>query len=73
MRNPVSIVCLIATIMVVGHVAGSSRPAPQNGSTQMDPISMVIIFKDGHEKTFSMADISRVEYRAWDEEQFFLG
>jgi len=44
-------------------IAGSSAVhAQKTKSDSTDPTSLVITFKDGHQQTFLMSDISRVEY-----------
>src|SRR4029077_15352187 len=39
------------------------RPVHQSEPAAKETTSIVIVFKDGHQQTFAMADIARVEYR----------
>jgi predicted dehydrogenase len=52
---------VIGTLVIATAVHGAS-PNPQS-APKNDQTSMVIVFKDGHQETFSMAEIARVEYR----------
>lgn len=54
MRSLTFIVLLIAT---VGAVAVAAKPSPADEQN-----SIVIIFKDGTQKKFPMADIARIEF-----------
>src|SRR5947209_16257636 len=54
MRSLTFVILLIAT---VGAVAAAARPAPAEEQN-----SIVIVFKDGTQKTFAMADIARIEF-----------
>ena len=62
MRSLVSIVWVIGTSVLFAHSA-NPRLTPQKESTSIDPTSIVIVFKDGHQETFAMADIARIEYK----------
>ena len=62
MRSLVSIVWVIGTFVLFAHSA-NPRLTPQKESTSIDPTSIVIVFKDGHQETFAMADIARIEYK----------
>jgi len=53
MRSVVSIIFALATLS-----AGLVLPVAAD-----DTHSLVIVFKDGHQQTFSMADIARIEFR----------
>ena len=57
MRNLVRIVWVLG-IFVTG--AGAATPRPQ--STPQKGTSIVITFKDGHQQSFLMEDIARIEY-----------
>jgi len=75
MGNIAKSACILGTVVLAASV--SARPAPQNEPTSKEPTSIVITFKDGHQETFPMADIARVEYRdAVDStlgQDYFLG
>ena len=60
MRSLLTIV--IGTFVLSAHSANPPL-TPQKGPTSIDPISIVILFKDGHQETFAMADIARIEYK----------
>lgn len=60
MHNPLKILGVLAILLATVQGASPVRgAAPQN-----DPTSIVITFKDGHQQTFLMADVARVEYRS---------
>lgn len=62
MRCLASIVWVIGTFVLFAHSA-NPRQTPQKEPTSIDPISIVIVFKDGHQEAFAMADIARIEYK----------
>lgn len=58
MRKIASVVCIAGTLTFAAFAASSkSKPASEDEHN-----SIVIVFKDGHQQTFSMADISRIEF-----------
>jgi hypothetical protein len=60
----IRIVSAIGALVLAAYGANPNpRPLPQDKKAASDPTSIVIIFKDGHEETFAMSDIARVEYR----------
>jgi hypothetical protein len=64
MRKLASVVWIIGALVVEAHGANlNPRPAQQSEPAAKETTSIVIVFKDGHEQTFAMADIARVEYR----------
>ena len=75
MESITKLICVLGTCVLAASV--SARPAPQNEATSNEPTSIVITFKDGHQETFTMADVARVEYRdAVDStlgQDYFLG
>jgi hypothetical protein len=59
MRNPVKIVWALAIFALAAYAANPNpQSAPQNG-----PTSIMIVFKDGHQESFLMADVARIEFR----------
>jgi len=62
MRTLIGVI-LIMGLFVLSAQGADHHLAPQKASTSIDPVSIVIIFKDGHEETFAMADVARVEYK----------
>ncbi|HEY1464560.1 MAG TPA: hypothetical protein VGF44_14180 [Terriglobales bacterium] len=54
MRNLTKIICVLAIFLLPAWAAPKTKPADDN--------AIVIIFKDGHQQSFSMADISRIEF-----------
>jgi len=59
MRNLAGVVCLLGILVATVHGASPNpQSAPQN-----DSASVVITFKDGHQQSFLMTDIARIEYR----------
>ena len=75
MENITKLICVLGTFVLVAGV--NARPAPKSVQTSKETTSIVITFKDGHQETFPMADIARVEYRdAIDStlgQDYFLG
>jgi len=67
--NIANYACFLGTLVLAAGL--SARPAPQSDPASKEPTSIVITFKDGHQETFPMADIARVEYR--DEVDSSLG
>jgi hypothetical protein len=53
MRKRFPKLCVVFSILIVGAVASAT------GET-----SLVIVFKDGHQQTFSMSDVSRIEFKS---------
>jgi len=59
MRNQLAVVTLVGVLVAGAHGATKKvASAPLDGQS-----SIVIIFKDGHQQSFSMLDISRIEFR----------
>ena len=59
MRNLIKLVLVVEALVVAAQGASPNpQSAPQNEQT-----SIVITFKDGHQQSFLMADIARVEYK----------
>jgi len=61
MRNISKSAFVLGTLVLTACL--SARSATHNESPSKEPTSIVITFKDGHQETFPMADIARVEYR----------
>jgi len=60
MRNQLAVVAFVGIL-----AAGVHGAAKKAASTPLDgQSSIVIIFKDGHQQSFSMLDISRIEFQA---------
>ena len=58
MRKIIAFVCIVGALTFAAFAASSkSKPASED-----DHNSIVIVFKDGHQQTFPMADISRIEF-----------
>jgi hypothetical protein len=56
---------LFKVVFAVGTLVLATRgatPSPQSAG-QTEPTSIVITFKDGHQQSFLMADIARIEYK----------
>ena len=53
---------LSAAIFAIAVFAGMRIVSPAQTSAAHGPDSIVIVFKDGHTKSFSSADVSRVEF-----------
>ena len=70
---------LIKIASALGILAAIAYPAyPQKAKPASDgPTTLVITFKDGHQQTFSMADIAHVQYvgesDAYLAPEYFLG
>jgi len=60
MRNQLAVMALIG-ILVAGAQGATKKAAaaPLDGQS-----SIVIVFKDGHQQSFSMLDIARIEFQA---------
>lgn len=56
MRNLIGIACILGIVALPAFAAPKSNPAPKSGDT------IVIVFKDGHQQSFSMEDIARIEF-----------
>jgi hypothetical protein len=64
MRTLARVVWVIGTLVLAAHgTSPNPRPTQQNESAATEPTSIVIVFKDGHQETFEMAEIARIEYR----------
>jgi hypothetical protein len=59
MRNLVRVVGVFCILAVAVHAASPNPPI----ASQNDQTSIVITFKDGHQQSFLMSDVERVEYR----------
>ena len=59
MRNIARTVCVLGTlgVAVIGAQAKRTPTPPSNGE------SVVIVFKDGHQQSFPVADIARIEFK----------
>ncbi len=57
MRHLIKVIWGLALVLTA--YGANPKPAP----TQDDQSSMVIVFKDGHQETFSMTDIARIEFK----------
>jgi hypothetical protein len=58
MRKIIRIISVVAALTFAAFAASSTgKPASQDS-----PRSIVIVFKDGHQQTFSMVDIARIEF-----------
>jgi len=70
---------LLNLLWGLGVLAAAVCPAyPQKSKPASEgPITLVITFKDGHQQTFSMSNVARVEYlgatEAYLSPQYFLG
>lgn len=73
MLNLVRDLCLVGMLIVSSH--GLHAQKTESGAS--GPPSMVITFKDGHQETFLMSDIARVQYVAASDAvlgtDYFLG
>jgi hypothetical protein len=58
MRKIVSAASLFAILLITASI-GIAAPAPTQKAA---PGTLVIVFKDGHRQSFSLADIERVEF-----------
>jgi hypothetical protein len=58
MRNLVRTVCVVGMLIVSSYALHEQKTE----SSASGPTSMVITFKDGHQETFLMSDIARVQY-----------
>jgi hypothetical protein len=56
MRNLTKIVCILAISVL------PALGAPKTKSASSSDNAIVIVFKDGHQQSFSMADIARIEF-----------
>ena len=62
MRHASIIVLALGMFLLADSAASfAAGPAPQN-----DRSSIVIFFKDGHQKTFTMSEIERIEFKTSD-------
>jgi hypothetical protein len=64
MHNRMRALGLLSVLVLIGPAA-SSRPFRQlqKEMSSTEPTSVVITFKDGHQQTYAMADIERIEYK----------
>jgi hypothetical protein len=60
MRNLLKVAFVLGTLVVTAHAA-KENPQP---ALQEEHTSIVITFKDGHQQSYLMADIARVEYKS---------
>jgi len=56
MRNVIRILGFVGMLVLAAQAANPAPPA--------DRSSLVIVFKDGHQQSFSMADIARIEFKS---------
>lgn len=72
MRTSLTILCGLGILTALASPASPQKSQPADG-----PSTMVITFKDGHQQTFSMSDIARVQYlgnaEAYVAPDYFLG
>ena len=59
MRNLTKVVCVLGMMLVLGVPIVTPRPVP---SPKGDQDSITIIFKDGHQQSFRLADIARIDF-----------
>lgn len=57
MRTSLNILCGLGILIAI-----ASPASPQKAQPSDEPTTMVITFKDGHQQTFSMSEIARVQY-----------
>jgi hypothetical protein len=60
MRTLFKVFCIVGALAVA---VAPAMPQPKSAPTE-DDRSLVIIFKDGHQQTFRLADIARIEFSA---------
>lgn len=58
MRIPLKIFCGLGILIAIAAPASPQKVKPASDG----PLTLVITFKDGHQQTFSMPDIARVQY-----------
>ena len=58
MRRLIQVLGSLALLVM----AASTAPCKQNPAKDSGGSSMVIVFKDGHQQSFPMADIARIEF-----------
>ena len=62
------------TLLTVAALAASPKPPQAPSDAQ---VSIVIIFKDGHQQTFAMSDVARIEFTGASDStvgpDYFLG
>jgi hypothetical protein len=64
MPKLIQIVSLIGLVVLAFQVAKPNPPqTSENKQASAEPTSVVIIFKDGHQESYAMADIARIEYK----------
>jgi len=59
MNRVIRILGLLAFVILVATIV----PLAAAQESQASPASIVIIFKDGHQETFSMSDIERIDFK----------
>jgi hypothetical protein len=73
MRYGIRVVSVLGIFVLSAYGA---NPKPQNDK-QEQQTSIVITFKDGHQESYLMADVAKVEYRGASEatlgQEYFLG
>jgi hypothetical protein len=68
MRNKIGLICLLSVIFCGIPAAYAAAPA-----SEADPNTIIIVFKDGRQQTFSMADIERIEFKSPAPTSIFRG
>jgi hypothetical protein len=72
MRTSLTITCGLGVLIAIASPASPQKSQPSDG-----PTTMVITFRDGHQQTFSMSDVARVQYvgatDAYLAPEYFLG
>ncbi|HEY7390182.1 MAG TPA: hypothetical protein VH640_16825 [Bryobacteraceae bacterium] len=64
MPKLVQIISLVTAVMVNAYAATPHPPQTSpDKPTSAEPTSVIIVFKDGHQETYSMSDIARIEYK----------
>jgi hypothetical protein len=58
MRNVIRAACALLAVVVCISVAVAANPP-----SKADSNSLVIVFKNGHQQTFNMADVARIEVK----------
>lgn len=73
MLKLVRAICAVG-MLTVAALAATTKPVPAPTDA---PVSIVIIFKDGHQETFAMSDIARIEFTGASDStlgpDYFLG
>jgi hypothetical protein len=58
MHKRLAVLCVLALFFLAASVANAKSGSKPQGSQ-----AIVIVFKDGHQQSFSMADVSRIEFK----------